>query len=63
MNHSNTSSALKTAMRGVAPARRAVQRRAVIGTQQQERAFIAPAYNLAKKVCAIDRADGERTSG
>lgn len=45
-------SALKTAMRGASATRgtgRAVQGRAVVNPQQQ-RAFIAPAYNLAKKV-------------
>ena len=51
MNHGHASSALKTAMRGASAARganRAVQRHAAVGIQQ--RTFIAPAYNLAKKV-------------
>lgn len=51
MNHGNASSALKTAMRGASAARginRSVQGRAVVHLQQ--RTFIAPAYNLAKKV-------------
>jgi len=53
MNRGTTApSALKTAMRGVSATRgagRAVKGRAFVGPQQQ-RAFIAPAYNLAKKV-------------
>ncbi len=49
---SAASSALKTAMRGASATRgtgRSVQGRALVNPQQQ-RAFIAPAYNLAKKV-------------
>lgn len=52
MNHRNTSSALKTAMRSASVARganRAVPGRAVAASLQQ-RTFITPAYNLAKKV-------------
>lgn len=55
MNHGNATSALKTAMRGASAARganRAVQGRtaAAATASVQQRTFIAPAYNLAKKV-------------
>ncbi|CAM9317431.1 unnamed protein product [Ectocarpus sp. 6 AP-2014] len=52
MNHGNASSALKTAIRGASAARgtsrAAVQGRAIANVQQ--RTFITPAYNLAKKI-------------
>lgn len=61
MNHGNASSALKTAIRGASTARgtsrAAFQGRAVANAQQ--RTFITPAYNLAKKVREISRRRGE----
>lgn len=50
MNRGGTSSALKTVARGAARTGNNKHVAAAVHLQQQQRAFIKPAYDLAKKV-------------